>query len=514
MRVAPPPVIQVLAVLTTIFLFASCAPGRSSVDVLKQKIAPEKLREDVVLLHKILEANHPGLYLYTPKDSIDASFQATIAGLTDSLTIAQFRNRLAHTISLIKCGHTAIRYPEDYARASVSQRNAPRFPLSIKTWDDSLVVIGNMNRKDSVFKRGTIITAINGRSQRQILDSMFRLIGTDGNANNFKSQLISFNFPAHYKNTFGTDSSYTIRYIDDEGKEQETVLPNFVPVRDTARRNNRPPVPLSPPLTRKEIRQAELANKRSMSIDTSLRTAYMRVSTFSGGQLRSFFRRAFRQLDKDSIQHLVIDLRENGGGSIGVSNRFTRYITDHPFKVADTVAAKSRRFRYGHYIHPTWIYWLTMQLTSHKKKDGLYHFGFYERHAFKPVHNHAFKGQVYILQGGFTFSAAAMFVSHVKGQKNVILAGEETGGGQYGNNSVHLPVIRLPHSNMQVVLPLYKVVLDNSALPTGRGIRPDLPIPPTSSAIRDGVDLKMETIKKQIIQAAHPAQSSPQHNPL
>jgi hypothetical protein len=482
--------------------------------VLQQKFAPQQLREDVVLLHKILEANHPGLYLYTPKDSIDASFNATIAGITDSLTIAQFRNRLAHTISLIKCGHTAIRYPEDYAKASVSQRNAPRFPLSIKTWGDSLVVIGSMLRKDSIFKRGTIITAINGRSQRQITDSMFRLIGTDGNANNFKSQLISFNFAAHYKNTFGADSSYTIRYIDDAGKEQETVIRNFVPVRDTTRRNRPPVQPLQQPLTRKEIRKAELANKRSMTIDTALSTGYMRVSTFTGGQLRSFFRRAFRQLDKDNIRNLVIDLRENGGGSINVSNRFTQYITDHSFKVADTVAAKSRRFRYGQYIHPTWIYWLTMQLTSKKKKDGLYHFGFYERHAFKPLQNHHFNGHVYVLQGGFTFSAASMFVSHIKGQKNVTLAGEETGGGQYGNNSVHLPVIRLPHSQMQIVLPMYHVVLDASAHARGSGIQPDLPIPPSSAAIRDGVDLKMETIKKQIIQAAHPAPPSPPHNPL
>lgn len=502
-----------IAILLAISSIVSCSTGRSSAEVLRQKFAPQQLREEVVLLQKILEANHPGLYLYTSKDSLDALFQATITGITDSLTTSQYRNRLAYVISSIKCGHTAIRYPDDYANATISQRNAPRFPLSIKTWSDSLVVIGSLLKNDTIFRKGTIITAINGFRQQQLLDSMFHLIGTDGNADNFKSQLISFNFPAHYRNAFGTDSNYRISYIDEQGQERETTIPNFVPVRDTSR-GNRLPAPLLPPLTRKERRKAALANKRSMHIDTTLRTGYMRVSTFSGGQLRSFFRRAFRQLAKDSIQHLVIDLRENGGGSIGVSNRFTRYITDHPFKVADTIAAKSRRFRYGSYIHPTWIYWLTMQLTSKKKKDGLYHFGFYERHAFKPVKRHHFNGQVYVLQGGFTFSAAAMFVSHIKGQHNVLLTGEETGGGQYGNNSVHLPVIRLPYSGMQVVLPLYRVVLDAGALPDGHGIQPDLPIPPSSQSIRNGVDLKLETIRRRIIEAGRPALPSPPDNRL
>lgn len=505
---------RIIVIILTVCLLSACGTNRRHSAGLKQKLAPAPLQDEVELLYRILQANHPGLYLYTSKDSLDVAFSHTAANITDSLTIPEYRNRLAGVISLIKCGHTAVRFPERYGQFLLNRHLYTRFPLSIKTWGDSMVVIGNLVRQDTIFKRGTIITGINGLSRHQLLDSMFKLIGTDGNANNFKSQLISFNFGAHYQNTFGTDSIYRIRYINSSGGESEAVLPHYRPVRDTSLRQQRPPAPLAPPLTRKERRKASLAGKRSLSIDTALSTAHMRVATFSGGQLRSFFRRSFKQLHKDSIQNLIIDLRENGGGSIAVSNRFTRYITDHPFKVADTIAAVSRRLRYSKYIHPSWVYWLTMQLTSRKKKDGLYHFGMYERHTFRPDKRHAFNGQVYILQGGFTFSAASMFIAHVKGQHNVLLAGEETGGGAYGNNSVHLPVIKLPYSGMQVVLPLYRVVMDPSALSRGRGIQPDLVIPPSSDAIRRGVDQKLETIKMLIKQGVHPAPpSAPENRP-
>ncbi|BAV09648.1 Peptidase family S41 [Filimonas lacunae] len=476
-------------------LCVSCASRKPPQQVLQQKYAPEKLRNDVVLLKKILETNHPSLYWYTPKDSIDTYFNATLAGITDSLTLPAFRNRLSWLISKIKCGHTAVRYPAHYGRASIQLRGQ-QFPLSIKTWADSMVIIGTAPGYDSILKRGTIITSINGRNTHQLLDSMFQLISTDGYADNFKSQLISFNFPANYRSTFGLDSSYLVRYIDTAGVEKETLLIPITPKKDTGTaRRRRPPGNFVPPLTRKERKQAERTSIRSLSIDTTLSTGHMRLTTFSNGHLRRFFRRSFRALRKENIQNLIIDLRENGGGSIAISTKLARYLSDHTFKVADTVAAQSRRFRYGRYIHPSWIYWLSMRVTSHKKDDGRYHFGYYERHHFKPLNKNHFNGQVYILQGGFTFSAATMFISEVKTQNNIHVVGEETGGGNYGNSSVHLPAIKLPNSKMMVVLPMYRIVLDSTCTKDGRGITPEIPVYPSSVDIRKGIDSKMQKVK-------------------
>ena len=481
-------------------LFASCTSQRSLQTALSRKYAPAALREDLSLLKKILEANHPSLYWYTPKDSLDACFVSAISSINDSLTEAQFRNKVAAVISQIHCGHTAVRFSNAYTHAA-ARADRPQFPLFIKTWQDSLVVLGSAFRKDSIFKRGTIITSINQMSNRQLLDSMFRFISTDGYSDNFKSQVVSMNFPGYYRNTFGLSEKYTIRYIDSSGHEQTAVVGNYDVHTDTAHKSF--PVTHMPPLTRKELRQAELANKRSLQLDTLRKTAYMRLTTFSEGRLRDFFSRSFRLLRKNHIQHLVIDLRENGGGSIAVSTLLTRYLIDHPFKIADTVSAQSRRFRYGRYIHPSWVYWLSMHFTSHKEKDNRFHFGYYERHRFHPIKTNHCNGDIYLLQGGYTFSAATMFIANLKGEQNVTVVGEESGGGSYGNSSVHLPSVKLPHSGLKIVLPMYRIVLNHENSKTGRGIMPDISIYPSSTAIRRGVDIKMEQLQNLI--AAKPA---------
>ncbi|GGH82221.1 C-terminal processing protease CtpA/Prc [Filimonas zeae] len=493
---------NILAAFVAITICTSCATRRPTQLVLQQKYAPEKLREEMALLKKILEANHPSLYWYTPKDSIDDYFHTAMAGITDSLTLPAYRNTLSWVIGKIRCGHTAVRYPSGFADANMRNRG-PQFPLSIKTWADSMVVVAAAPGNDSIFKRGTVITGINGYTNRQLLDSMFQLMSTDGYADNFKSQLASFNFPAYYRTAFGTDSVYRIRYIDTAGIEQETALKTFTPKRDTTRRRppGKPPSGQVPPLTRKERKRAEKTSVRSLSIDTTFSTGYMRLTTFSSGHLRRFFRQSFRQLKKDHVSNLIIDLRENGGGSIGVSTKLARYVSDHPFKVADTVAAKSRRFRYGRYIHPSWVYWLSMRITSRRKKDGLYHFGYYERHHFKPQQKNHFAGQIYILQGGFTFSASTMFISEVKNQSNIHVVGEETGGGNYGNSSVHLPAIQLPYSKMQITLPMYRIVLDSTRAKNGRGIQPEIPVSPSSVDLRRGIDNKMLKVKTIIEQS-------------
>ncbi len=457
------------------------------------KMAPVPLVNDIVLLKKILEANHPSLYWYTPKDSIDYYFNETMAGITDSLNEMEYKNRLSKLVAHIRCGHTTVRFSKAYGKVAAMYRY-PQFPLALKVWDDSLVVMGTAYGNDSIFKRGTIVTAINQRTPAQLLDTMYQYISTDGYGVNHKSQMVSGNFPGWYKTIMGDgDSVYTIRYIDSIGTEKETTLKAYRPVVDTSQQARQE----ARGLTKREIRKLNLLNKRSMIIDTAASTAFIRLTTFTGGRLKTFFRRSFKTLSKLSIQHLVIDLRENGGGNVSNSIRLTQYLIDKPFKVGDTVAAISRKFEYGRYIKPTFIYRMAMNFGARKEKDGKIHYRRYERHYYAPKETHHFNGKVYLVQGGYTFSAATMFISQLQGQSNVKVLGEETGGGYYGNSAMHIPKITLPNSGLVVSLPMYRLVI-NKESPKGRGIIPDVMIKPSSKAIREGYDIKIAEVRKMI----------------
>lgn len=459
------------------------------------KFAATVLRDDFQILRKILEANHPSLYWYTPKDSIDYFFNQAINSITDSLDEVQFKNKVGWVVSKIRCGHTTVRFSNRFTKNAAGYRY-PAFPLYLKAWKDSLVVLANLLPGDSTIKRGTIITGINGYSNRKLLDTLFQFIGSDGYAFNYKNQVVSGNFPAWYKTIMGIDSVYTIHYIDSTGKEAFAKLSNYIPLKkkDTGLQNNiRDRRQIQP----RPGRKMRLQNLRNMVIDTSLHTAFMHLSTFSGGGLRSFFRRSFKTLSKLSIDNLVIDLRENGGGKVTSSVLLGRYLSDHPFKVGDTIAAISRKFKYGRYIHPSILYWLGMNFGAHKEADGLIHFRRYETKYFQPDKRFHFNGQVILIQGGYSFSAATMFIANLKGQKNITIAGEESGGGYYGNSAMYLPTIRLPHTGLRIDLPMYRLVMDKNR-PKGMGIEPDVLIPPSSFAIRKGFDPKMQIIKEMI----------------
>jgi hypothetical protein len=54
-----------------------------------------------------------------------------------------------------------------------------------------MVVTANLNRRDSVLKRGTVITKINGRTKEEIVDTLFEYIPTDGYNRTNKFQSLS-----------------------------------------------------------------------------------------------------------------------------------------------------------------------------------------------------------------------------------------------------------------------------------------------------------------------------------
>jgi C-terminal processing protease CtpA/Prc len=248
--------------------------------------------------------------------------------------------------------------------------------------------------------------------------------------------------------------------------------------------------------TKREIRKARRNAVLSLTFDDTTSTAYMHLAGFSINGLQKFMRRSFRQIEENKSQHLIIDVRDNGGGHLNNSIRLTRYLAKHPFKVADTIAAISRNFTYGKYIRQSFWFWFPLNFNTTKMEDGRYHYHRFETKKYQPITRHHFDGNIYLLQGPSTFSAASVFTASLKGQDNVQLVGEETGGGYYGNSAIHLLTVVLPNTKIQITLPLFRVVLDKDR-PMGRGVMPDILVPPNSFAIKQGVDLKMQVVKRK-----------------
>jgi len=483
--------------MAVLFLLSGCSSSRKAFSPDK-KFSPEQLKEDYSLFRKILEDVHPSLYWYTSKDSVDYYFDEGYRRIRDSMTEPGFRSLLSYVLAKINCGHTSSRYSHDYSQYLEIAR-VRTFPLSVKIWQDTMVVTANLNRKDSILRRGTPVLSINGRKQQDIVDSLCKFISSDGYNDVAKYQQLSNRgtFAGWYRNVYGLSDKFTIEYQDTNGIARTTIIPVYDPAKDTSAFQGAPGIKFS----KKEIRKQRRFITRNLQVDTMLNTGYMTLGSFSrGNKLGSFFHRSFKILEKRKINSLVIDVRGNGGGDASLSTLLTKYLIDHPFKIADSLYATRRSTNYSKYIDKQFLYWLAMQFVTNRKADGKYHFGYFERHYYKPKTKYHYSGQVYILTGGNSFSATTLFASALKGQKNVTIVGEETGGAAYGNTAWMIPDARLPNTRMGFRLPKFRLVMDNHGEKNGRGVQPDVFAGPSVRAIHDGIDYKVEKVR-ELIQA-------------
>ena len=479
-----------------IISIVSCAGSYSTYNPNK-KFSAQKLKEDFVLLKNILEEKHPSLYWYTSRDSMNYFFDSLQNEIADSMTELQFGwTIIAPLTEKIHCGHTTMELSKNWIKYTKS-KSIPSFPLYIKIWGDTMLVTGNLNKKDSVIKRGYRITAINHVSVKELTKKMFSYMPVDGYSQTYNYIRLSTNFPYYHRNIFGIYKNYRIAYVDSFGNNKTALLPMWVP---DSIELNRSKNELS---KNQSVKTKKLPNKyRSITIDSSIRTGIITLNTFAGGikkQLRPFIKKSFRKLRKENIPNCIIDLRANGGGSIGISSLLTKYISNKNFKVADTAYATSNELcPFSKYIQHDFLTNMMLLFSTKKKEGGLYHFGFYERHFFKIKKRNHYNGKVYVIIGGPTFSASTLFCNTIKGQENVIIAGEEAGGGWHGNNGILIPDIKLPNTKIKVRLPLFRLVQFQHTPKTGSGLMPDIYISPTTESVKKMEDRKMMLVKKMI----------------
>jgi hypothetical protein len=483
-------------------ILLSCGVSKSSFSPDK-KYSLQQVQKDYFLYRDILQEHHPGLYWYTSKDSMDYYFNYGQQQLKDSMTEPEFRKVLNYVTSRIGCGHTSVSSSKAWSKYKDTSRLDKMFPLSLKIWNDTMVVTANLNRKDSVLKRGAVITGINGKAVHEIIDTLFEFISTDGYNRTHKYQTLSNRgfFGSLYTSLFGLSEKYSIEYIDRLGNTKTTTAPVYDPAADTIGRAAIRRISSIQQPSRNERKQQRLNSIRLLKIDSVNHTAVMDISSFRNGYgLRSFFKNSFRELQQNKIGHLIIDVRNNGGGEVTNSLLLSRYLSDHSIKICDSLYSVRKRGRYDQYIKNHFWNKLFITVFTRKRNDGNYHFGYFERHYFKPKKNDHYNGKVYILTGGNSFSATTLFVSSVIKQDNVTVVGEETGGGAYGNSAWLIPDVTLPETGVRFRLPLFRLVIDKNNPKTGRGVQPEVEAKPTVDAIRRNADFKldkaMELIKK------------------
>ncbi|MFU1858762.1 S41 family peptidase [Sphingobacterium sp. NGMCC 1.201703] len=111
---------------------------------------------------------------------------------------------------------------------------------------------------------------------------------------------------------------------------------------------------------------------------------------------------------------------------------------------------------------------------------------------------HRYRGRLFVLIDGGTFSAASLIATNLKAGKRAIFVGEETGGAAGGTVAGYLPVLKLPNSHLRWRFGLMNIKPYFQVAEEGRGVMPDVPVVRSIDDVITGKDPVMDKVLKSI----------------
>lgn len=432
----------------------------------QKKIKPNKLNEDFSFLIKELKSQHQGLYKYVGKNETDLKIDSVQKTLNEPRTKLEFYQSLRYVIGLTNEGHTSLELPScSMMKLGLSKTF---LPLAVKLIDGDLIVTQNYGKNYKNLKKGLKIVSVNDRKIDEILDKIYPLIPTDGfNVTSKQEWIGGLSFSLLYRLVYGKKKKFELQ-VQEFGSDKIQTL-NISAIRFTKFKNKN---------AKFESREFDFNIFKFEQINDSI--AYLSIPSFGDDiDYEKFYQTNFNKIDSLSITHLIIDIQANGGGTEGNENLLFSYLTKKVVQKYEQVTMLKKPYQINKnnegYIKDKW----TFDSIAKRGNYTLYSDYYSDLGYKKPNDELIYKGKLYVLISGKTFSGGAEFASLIKMMGRGVFIGEETGGIYEGNVSGYSEYIRLPHSKIEVKIPTVNFQINVSPKTKGRGIIPDQNIPQT-----------------------------------
>ncbi len=421
----------------------------SNILLCQEKISKELLAQDLDVLRANLQAYHTGLYTYSSKEEFEKWFKETKENIDDATSL-EFFKKINELNILIKNGHT-------WFHINPEQRGENYLMPSFEIFKDNKRFYVKKSENQDI--NGKEIIAVDGRPINKVFDALLTYKERDGHNLSQPSEELIHNFGRTYALHYGNRSKTQLKVIDDT-VERDFVLEN-IPFGESSKKTD------------------ELFDTGGVEFSIKNSLATLTIQTFNKEPLKkakyaSKLKTLFKEIKKKNINHLIIDIRNNGGGHTDSVEELISYIYDQEFQFYIDVYRS----------HKTWDTSIFPEVSQYPKNISGWAFkkgedGYFRAIAgidgmskTKPKKNN-FTGKLYILTNGSTLSAAAEFASFVKQYRNATFIGDETGGNKTQNTSGDWLIIVLPNSKIIAFIPYVLWKMNVNFENDGHGIRPD-----------------------------------------
>ena len=432
-----------------------------------------QIREDIAYLRSELESRHPGLYLYSSRAEADALFDSLYRQIPPSVTETEAYRLITTVCSVIRDGHT-IFYPAERSTA-YHDRYSGFFPFKIYWRDSSMYVAMNYSASTEI-PDGSEIISINGVAASEIMSFSLKRMMHDGYNQTYPVWVMNNWFNEFYSYFYGHPAAFDVSFRSDNGAVTTKTIRALSKTEISAnRKKNYPDYRFDKKEGDGLVLETEDTNK----------TATLTIRDFHADILKKVYGQKFkktiaeyfRQIEAKGVENLILDLRNNQGGDTRYGEILLSYVLNDPFRYVEGYRKVGK--------HPA-----AAPQDRNKKCKGP------AMGICRPRSN-VFKGNLYILINGGSFSNTGIVVSALKHARRGIMIGEETGG----NGHVICGSVKyreLPNTKIRVEIPTLQFAIRDPEHNTGKGVFPDYFIQPSIEQLVGNRDIAKEYAKGMI----------------
>lgn len=500
--------------LTTTFLFLI-----SSIIVFGQTIdepfSKKKMKKDLEVFKEIRLKANSGLYKYRTKEQIDSIYNWAEREIEKSSSYLDFYNIICKLTDYEGSAHNDTDFPKKYWNSLRKETNG-YFPYPIK-WIEGK---WRINFDKGEIPIGAEIISINGVPIMTIIENLYKYYTTDGENITGKRIGIRTHFARYYRWHYGLTNDFKVQYKISNASTSKTKNIESVGSSDYYKNfSNRYSKSFD------QIYYADLQENQKYQyeqIDSSIGVLTVYDFAIGGNENAkehktyvAFLDSIFTKIKKENLKNLIVDVRQNGGGTDPNDLATYSYLTQRNFQENNTAWISFQKIPLIRYYNIGIPKFLRPLLVGKYNKEFREEFpvakngGFYQDdnsadHIIRNPNQNSFTGNIYLLVSPAIASAGSLFAAMVAGNENTITIGEETMGGYYGHNG-HIPLdYKLPKSKIELsfsVVNLEQNVPRKSNQVYERGIIPDYEVSQTYEDFLNNKDTQMaytlELIKKK-----------------
>jgi len=460
-------------------------------------LTPQQIKADVALAKEAYSRVHPGYDRYTDKETLSNAWAAIAlkADRANGLSPGEFYLEVQNVLTLIRCDHTKAELPKSLSEGRL--KDPVYLPMIWEVVEGRGFVV--TPGENTGLKPGDEIMAVDGRALSEMISEVEGFIPYDGKTvwtrNGGLADSLEFMGGAvdHFGALLwqpGATADVTVRGADGETSIKTVGRIGYDSYKDLRAANQ----------TVSNFKDAVTFERIGDN------AAYLRVDTFVNYRKPvkpdTIYDPIFKAIKSEKRETLILDLRNNGGGSHDAQMRLTAHLI--PKKIKQSTELRVATLNMDGLREHMWT-WDKRALTPNplgfaKNDDGTYSMRSFvtdDLKAIKPD-KYVFEGQLIVLTSTNNSSASTNLTALLKEHRDAVLVGEKTGGSAEGPTGGLQFTLTLPESGVKTRLPFIRYFNNVSEFEDGLGVSPDIKAPLTVEAYLSGLDPALEKAKELI----------------